>query len=297
MARRHPILRRFAILAGVLLGAVLLASGLGLFGEGDLLSRLALRKSLGVVELRGVIEDAGDTVETLERFRKQDATVGVVVRIDSPGGAVAPSQELYDEVWRVRAVKPVIASLGNVAASGGYYVASAANVIVADPGTITGSIGALMEVPYAAPLAEKIGVSEEVVKSGRFKDTGHPLRPLDSEERALLQGVVEDVLAQFVDAVARGRGMEPARVRELADGRIYSGAQAKMAGLVDELGGLEDATRLAWQRAGESGEPRTSPVRARRRLWWLDLLGESWLPTRSPLAGGLLFLYRGPFAN
>src|SRR5262249_34116430 len=156
MARRHPILRRFAILAGVLLGALLLAGGLGLFGEGDLLSRLALRKSLGVVELHGVIEEAGDLVDALERFRKQDGTVGVVVRIDSPGGAVAPSQELYDEVWRVRAVKPVIASLGNVAASGGYYVASAANVIVADPGTITGSIGALMEVPYAAPLAEKI---------------------------------------------------------------------------------------------------------------------------------------------
>jgi len=297
MARRHPILRRFAILAGVLLGALLLAGGLGLFGEGDLLSRLALRKSLGVVELHGVIEEAGDLVDALERFRKQDGTVGVVVRIDSPGGAVAPSQELYDEVWRVRAVKPVIASLGNVAASGGYYVASPAEVIVADPRTITGSIGALMEVPYAAPLAEKIGVSEEVVKSGRFKDMGHPLRRLDGDERALLQGVVDDVLSQFVEAVARGRGMEPARVRALADGRVYSGAQAKIAGLVDELGGFQDATRLAWQRAGESGEPRTSTVRAHRRPWWLDLLGESWLPTRSSLTGGLLFLYRGPFTN
>jgi len=297
MARRHPILRRLAILAGALLGVLLLAGGLGLFGEGDLLSRLALRKSLGLVELRGVIEDAGELVETLERFRKQDTTVGVVVRIDSPGGAVAPSQELYDELWRVRAAKPVVASLGNVAASGGYYVASAANVIVSDPGTITGSIGALMEVQYLAPLADKLGVSEEIVKSGRFKDTGHPLRPLDAEERALLQGVVDDVLNQFVDAVARGRSMEPARVRELADGRVFSGAQAKAAGLVDELGGLEDATRLAWERTGESGEPRVSRVRAHRRLWWLDLLGESLLPARTPLAGGLLFLYHGPLAD
>jgi len=297
MARRHPILRRLAILAGALLGVLLLAGGLGLLGEGDLLSRLALRKSLGLVELRGVIEDAGELVETLERFRKQDTTVGVVVRIDSPGGAVAPSQELYDELWRVRAAKPVVASLGNVAASGGYYVASAANVIVSDPGTITGSIGALMEVQYLAPLADKLGVSEEIVKSGRFKDTGHPLRRLDTEERALLQGVVDDVLNQFVDAVARGRSMEPARVRELADGRVFSGAQAKAAGLVDELGGLEDATRLAWERTGESGEPRVSRVRAHRRLWWLDLLGESLLPARTPLAGGLLFLYHGPLAD
>jgi protease-4 len=281
----------------VLLGILLLAAGVSLFGQEDLLGRLALRKSLGLIELRGVIEDVGEQVETLERFRQQESTVAVVVRIDSPGGAVAPSQELYDEIWRVRAAKPVIASLGNVAASGGYYVASAANVIVADPGTITGSIGALMEVQYLAPLAEKIGVSQEIVKSGRFKDTGHPLRPLDAEERALLQGVVDDVLGQFVDAVARGRGLEPKRVRELADGRVFSGAQAKTAGLVDELGGLEDATRLAWQRAGESGEPRVSRVRARRRLWWLDLLGESWLPARTPLAGGLLFLYRGPLAD
>src|SRR5690349_22852117 len=113
--------------------------------------------AIGVVEIRGVIQDATDPIETLERFRTQDSTVAVVVRIESPGGAVAPAQEIYDELWRVREQKPVVASLGNVAASGGYYIASAANQIVADPGTVTGSIGAILSVPYYAPLADKVG--------------------------------------------------------------------------------------------------------------------------------------------
>jgi protease IV len=138
-------------------------------------------------------------------------------------------------------------------------------------------------------------VSQEIVKSGRFKDTGHPLRPLTADEQALLQGMVDDVLGQFVDAVARGRGMDPGRVRELADGRIYSGAQALAVGLVDELGGLEPATRLAWAQAGQTGEPRVTHTRARRFPWWLSLLGDTMLlPEAVDLRGGLLFLYRGP---
>ena len=296
MARRHPILRGLAILVGVCVALVLVAVVVLLVG-GDLPSRLSLGPALTVVEIRGVVQDGGETVETLERLRKQERTVGVVLRIDSPGGAVAPSQELYDAVWRLRATKPVVASLGNVAASGGYYVASAATMIVADPGTITGSIGVIMEVRQLGKLAEKVGVSEEIVKSGRFKDMGQPLRPLDAEERGVLQGLVDDVLAQFVEAVARGRGMDAERVRALADGRVYSGAQAKAAGLVDVLGGLEDATHLAWERAGQTGEPRVARVRARRRLWWVDLLSEHFLPAPYELTGGLLFLYQGPSAD
>jgi protease-4 len=256
--------------------------------------RLAFGDRIGVLEIRGVITDATDAIEALERFRKDDGTLAVVLRIDSPGGAVAPSQELYDEVWRVREAKPVVASLGNVAASGGYYVASAANVILADAGTITGSIGAVMGVPTYLGLAEKIGVGEEIVKSGRFKDTGHPLRPLGPDERALLQAMVDDVLGQFVAAVARGRQMELERVRALADGRIYSGAQAHAAGLVDEIGGLQAAIQLAWARAGQTGEPRAVRVRGQRRAWWLDLLGATLLPPLHEVGGGLLFLYRGP---
>jgi protease-4 len=294
MARRHPIVRGLAVIGGIAVVLFLLVVAVAILGEG-LGGRLMVGNSVGVVELRGVIRDATETIDTLERFRLQDRILAVVLRIDSPGGAVAPSQEIYDHVWRVREKKPVIASLGNVAASGGYYVASAADVILADAGTITGSIGAIMEVPYFAPLAEKLGVSQEIVKSGPFKDTGHPLRTLSSEERGLLQGMVDDVLTQFVDAVARGRKMEPERVRQLADGRIYSGTQAVAAGLVDQLGGLDAATRLAWTRAGQTGEARVTRVKSRRYPWWVELLGGgARLPEGLDLRGGLLLLYRGP---
>ena len=151
------------------------------------------------------------------------------------------------------------------------------------------------ETAYARmPLADKIGFAEETVKSGRFKDTGHPLRHLSADERALLQGMVDDVLGQFVDAVARGRGMPPARVRTLADGRIYSGAQALSAGLIDRLGGLEVATRLAWEEAHETGEPRIERVRPRRLPRLLQLLGETVAQQLPMSPGGLFFLYRGP---
>ena len=291
MARRHPILRVFLILAVSAVGLLVLVAGLAVFGGLD--EHTLLGNAVGVVDVHGVIEDGTDVIETLERFRRQDGTVAVVLRIDSPGGAVAPSQEIYDEVWRVREQKPVIASLGNVAASGGYYIASAANQIVADPGTITGSIGAIMSVPYYAPLADKIGFSEETVKSGRFKDTGHPLRKLSPDERTLLQNMVDDVLGQFVEAVARGRNMPAARVRTLADGRIYSGTQAVASGLVDRLGGLQSAIRLAWQDAKQVGEPRVVRVRPRRLPWIFQLLGST-LADAPQSHGGLFFLYRGP---
>jgi protease-4 len=292
MARRHPRLRRLAILAGAVVAVLALLELAGPEG-GGLADIFALRSAVGLLELTGVIQDAGEAIDTLERFRRHSATVAVVLRIDSPGGAVAPAQELYDAVWRLRERKPVVASLGNVAASGGYYVASAANLIVADPGTITGSIGAIMGVPYYKPLAEKVGISEDVVKSGRYKDTGHPLRPLSADERALLQGMVDDVLGQFIEAVARGRGIEVARVRELADGRIYSGAQAQAVGLVDRLGSLDTATRLAWEQAGQRGEPRVRLVRLRRPPWWLRFLDEARV-AGPPQLPGLLLLYPGP---
>jgi protease-4 len=296
MARRHPILRAFMILTVIVMGVIAVVAGVTLLG-GGLAERPLFGNTIGVVELRGVIQDATEVVDTLERFRGNDTTVAVVIRIDSPGGAVAPSQEIYDEVWRVRDRKPVIASLGSVAASGGYYVASAAKVIVADPGTITGSIGAIMSVPYYAPLADKIGFSEETVKSGKYKDTGHPLRKLAPDERTLLQNMVDDVLGQFVEAVARGRSMKPAQVRALADGRIFSGTQALAAGLIDRLGGLESATRLAWEEAKQPGEPRVWRVHARRLPWLMEFLGETLLPAQRETLGGLFFLYRGPLPH
>ena len=290
VVRRRRILRTFVFLALSVAGLIGLLAAVALVGG----ERPLFGNSVAVVEIRGVIEDATETVEALEHFRKNEATVAVVVRIESPGGAVAPAQELYEEVLRVREQKPVVASLGTVAASGGYYVAAAANRILAAPGTITGSIGAIMSVPYYAPLADKIGFSEESVKSGRFKDTGHPLRRLSAEERSLLQGMVDEVLGQFVDAIARGRNMPAGRVRALADGRIYSGKQALEAGLIDQLGGLEAATRVAWEEARQTGEPRVQRVKPRRLPRILQLLGETLAGELPRFGGGLYFLYGGP---
>ncbi len=285
MARRHPILRGFAVVAGLAVLAAL-AARLGAWGW-------LVGPRVGVAELTGVLRDGDALEEALEEFRKDPAIVAVVLRVDSPGGAVAPAQELYEAVWRLRREKPVVASFGNVAASAAYYVASAADAIVADPGTLTGSIGAIMELVDASALAAKVGLKDAVVKSGPFKDVGQPLRPMTDEDRRLLQGMVDDVLAQFVAAVARGRGMPPERVRALADGRPYSGAQAQAAGLVDELGGLEAAERLAWQRAGRTGEPRVTRVRPHRWPWWLAYLTDAAAPPPAGLSGWLLLLYAG----
>ncbi|HLK10423.1 MAG TPA: signal peptide peptidase SppA [Candidatus Binatia bacterium] len=289
MARRHPILRGLAVLAAVAAGLIVVAALAARLGARGWISG----PRVGVAELQGVLRDGDTLEETLEDFRKEPSTVAVVLRVDSPGGAVAPAQELYEEVWRVRREKPVVASFGNVAASAAYYVASAADAIVADPGTLTGSIGAIMELVDASALADKVGLKDAVVKSGPFKDVGQPLRPMTDEDRRLLQSMVDDVLGQFVAAVARGRAMPPERVRALADGRPYSGAQAQAVGLVDQLGSLDVAERLAWERAGRTGEPRVTRVRARRWPWWLAYLTESAAPAPRGLPGGLLLLYPG----
>jgi protease-4 len=291
MPRRHPWLRRIGLLVGIALALVGAAAIINQLGGGV---GMTLGPTIGVVELEGVIKESDTLCESLVALRKDANVVAVVLRIDSPGGGVAPSQEIYEEIGRLREVKPVVASLGNVAASGGYYVAAAASTIVATPGTLTGSIGVIMEFRQFMELADKIGFRETVVKSGPFKDIGHPLRPMTADERQLLQGMVDDVYAQFVDAVAAGRHLDPTEVRKLADGRLYSGAQAKAAGLVDELGGLNTAVQLARERAGQMGEPRVHRVKAPWRPWWLDVVGSLVRPAPSGLGGGLLFLYGGP---
>jgi len=289
MPRRRPWLRRLGFLLGLSLAIVGLATIVERTTGG-----VTLGSVVGVVDIDGVISNAEPICESLDGLRQDPHVVSVVLRIDSPGGGVAPSQEIFDAVRRLRDAKPVIASLGNVAASGGYYVAAAANTIVAAPGTLTGSIGVIMEFRNLGALADKVGVSQSVVKSGLYKDIGNPVRPMTDGERKLLQGMVDDVYGQFVDAVATGRGIPASRVRELADGRLYSGSQAKAVGLVDELGGFDRATRLAWERGGQTGEPRVRRIKGAWRPWWLDALGQAFTPARPGLGGGLLFLYGGP---
>jgi len=212
-------------------------------------------EKVGVVEIKGVIADAKETVLQLKRFRKNKDVKAIVLRIDSPGGGVGPSQEIYAEVKKTTRTKKVVASMGAIAASGGYYVAAAADHVVANPGTLTGSIGVLMEFPNMEELFKKIGLSAVVLKSGDYKDTGSPLRKMTPKERELLQGFIDNVHQQFVTAVAEGRKMSEESVRAIADGRILSGEQAQKLGLLDSLGNMEDAIVIAAELGGIKGEP------------------------------------------
>lgn len=217
---------------------------------------LPVGKKVGVIEVTGVIAASRETIKQLIDFRDDAAIKAIVLRVDSPGGGVGPSQEIYEEVRKTVAVKPVVVSIGSVAASGGYYIAVPAQRIVANPGSITGSIGVIMEFTNFQELLQKIGLRSDVIKSGEHKDIGSPVRPMSDNDRMILQAMIDDVHAQFIEAVADGRKMDPEVVRPLADGRIFTGRQAMAAGLVDELGNLQDAIEVAAELAGIEGDPR-----------------------------------------
>lgn len=216
---------------------------------------MALSDKIVVVKLEGVITDVAEITEQLHELEDSTDVKAVVLRIDSPGGSVGPSQEIYSSVLRLRKTKPVVASMGAVAASGGFYAAMAANKVVANPGTITGSIGVIVEFMNVEELLAKIGLKGRVIKSGKFKDTGSPLREMTPEEERLLQDVINDVNSQFIKAVADGRGLSVEEVGRIADGRVFSGAQARSLKLVDELGDLTDAINLSAKLAGIKGKP------------------------------------------
>ena len=262
---RHP-LRKLFWLFGMGLGGLILINLF--FPDLDLSSddRIAL------IRVEGVILDSQATIGELKRFSENPSVKAIVIRIDSPGGGVVPSQEIYDAVKRIRNKnnKAVIASMGSVAASGGYYIAAATDRIVANPGTLTGSIGVIMETANVEGLLQKIGVEGVIIKSGKYKDVGSPLRKMSADERGLLQAVMDDVHKQFIEAVAEGRSLELRVAQALADGRIFTGRQAKEAKLVDELGDLEDAIQLAAEVVGIEGEPKV--VEPRRRFSLREIL-------------------------
>jgi protease-4 len=216
------------------------------------------KEGVAIVRVEGPILDSYQTVEELKTFADDPLVKAIVLRIDSPGGGVAPSQEIYNAVKRVRREnnKTVVASMGTVAASGGYYIAVATDRILANPGTLTGSIGVIMQMANFEELLEKIGVKSVVVKTGKFKDLGSPFRPMVEEERQLLESVMNDTLSQFIEAVAEGRSMDTAEVEQLADGRVFTGRQARSVLLIDEIGDLQDAIKLAGELGGIEGTPR-----------------------------------------
>ena len=247
----------------VLLGIAILAAFFVLFVISVFIAHLLLRGSagfksgncVGIVEVKGMLLDSKETIKQLHEFRDDQNIKAVVLRIDSPGGVVGPSQEIYEEVKKLTAKKKVVASMGSLAASGGYYIAVPANMIFANPGTVTGSIGVLMKLSNIEGLQGKIGLKTFVLKSGKFKDAGSPVRPMTEEERAVMQGVIDSMHGQFIRAVAEGRRLPLETVTGLADGRIYSGEQALKLKLVDKLGNLQDAVAEAGKMAGIKGEP------------------------------------------
>ena len=218
-------------------------------------NNLSIGEKVALIRVEGPIFDSKETIEEIKDYVKDASIKAIVMRIDSPGGAVAPSQEIYEEVRKGVSKKKIVVSMGSVAASGGYYIASPASRIIANPGTLTGSIGVIMEIPNFKGLMDKLGVKTEVVKSGRHKDLASAFRSLGRDEREILQNVLDNVHEQFITAVAEGRKMLREDVIKIADGRIFTGEQALEVGLIDELGNLEDAITVAAKLSGIRGEP------------------------------------------
>jgi protease-4 len=196
---------------------------------------------IGIVEIEGVISDSRDVMADIQRFKEDDAIKGVIVRINSPGGSVAPTQEIFRELKKLGEKKKIYVSMGGLCASGGYYIATAGEKLYASPSTVTGSIGVIMEQVVVEDLLKKIGVQPNTLKSGVFKDAGSPFRKMKPEERAYFQEIMDGIHGQFIKDVAEGRKMPVEVMKKLADGRVYTGTQAKSLKLVDRIGTLYDA--------------------------------------------------------
>ena len=297
--QKHPILLGLFILTGIfflfLAGISLLVSSL--ISQGPKTDIFAKKEGVGIVELKGLIVSSEEILKHLTELRNNSNVKSIVLRIDSPGGAVGASQEIYAEVKRTSEVKPVVASMGSMGTSGGYYASLGADNIIANPGTMTGSIGVIVKFPNLEGLYEKIGYKSEVIKSGPLKGIGASNRPLSEEERILMQDLIDNVYAQFVRDIAAARSIPEETVFELADGRIYSGEQALEAGLIDSLGNFTDAITLAAD-LGELGtkDPQLIYPQVDRKFSILNLLTSaerSFVDNFVPLYPILSFEWKG----
>ena len=287
MKKRHPLL--FAFLSLVVLTVIIFIASYALtVGTGSW--SLIPGNKIALVKIEGVILDSREIIEELKEYNSNESVKAILLRIDSPGGAVAPSQEIYEEVKKIRdeGKKKIVTSMGSVAASGGYYIASVSDKIVANPGSITGSIGVIMELANVSGLMKKVGVESVIIKSGKYKDMGSVFRTMTKEERDLLQGLMDDVHDQFIEAVAVGRDIEKERLIPIADGRVFTGRQAKELGLVDEIGNMQDAIRIAADMVGIVGEP--SILEKKKRFSIMDIIRNrsliDWIGAGKSIVGG-----------
>ena len=250
--RKHPVIFGMFILLAMGISFYFFFYKAGLHSGKN--KGFSLNDKIGVVCVEGIIADSRLITEQLDEFGKDDSIVAIVLRVDSPGGGVAASQEIYDAVIELKKKKKVVVSMGSVAASGGLLVACAADKIVANPGTITGSISAIMQFANVEELMKKIGLKSSVVKSGQYKDIGSPLRDMTPEEKVIIQDLVDDIYNQFVDVIVKERKLPREKVVAIADGRVFSGRRAKELGLVDYLGDMSSAAKLASKLAGKDGK-------------------------------------------
>ncbi len=260
----------------------------------DTVTSITAKNGVGLIEVKGMILDSKETVRQLKYFMKQDGVKAVVLRVDSPGGIVAPSQEIFEEVKKFASKKKIIVSMGSLAASGGYYISAPATMIYANPGTITASIGVILKLSNIEALMDKIGIKSYTLKTGKYKDSGSPLRTFSPEDRAMLQSVIDNTHEQFIKAVAEGRKLPVDEVRKIADGRILSGEQAKEHKLVDRLGTLQDAIAEAAAQSGIRDEPEII-LPPKRKINYLDMLAggveESFDGTLKSALGGMRLMY------
>lgn len=294
--RRHPVI--FALVILIVIVAVFSCSVFTITALSGKRRTFSLNEKVGVVLVEGVITDAREIVQQLVDFGKDDSIRAVVVRIDSPGGGVAPSEEIFGAIQELKKKKQVVASMGSIAASGGYLVACGANKIVANSGSLTGSISAIMHFANVEDLLKKIGVRSSVIKSGKFKDIGSPAREMTAEEKSLLQNVVDDIYDYLLEVIARERKIKKDDLRKIADGRIFTGRQAKKLNLVDELGDLDYALNLAGKMAGIQGKPEAVyPAKKKSTFWELVLQNavsvvmSEWRGRESLKQTGLFYLY------
>jgi len=273
MRKRHPVLFGLLLLSVIGVAFFFLVFSMSSV-KGDK-ATFIVKDRIGVVPLKGVILDSRPVNDALEKFSKDDSIKAIILRIDTPGGGVGPSQEIFDKVRSVRKKgKTVVASMGSMATSGGYYVACAAEKIVANPGSLTGSIGVIMHFTNVEDLFKKVGLRASVIKSGKYKDAGSPFRDMTKEERELLQALIDDVHEQFVDAVSGSRTLDKEKVKEIADGRIFTGRQAVGLKLIDELGDLDHAAEVAATLAKLDGKPELVYPREEKRSVWRYMMEE-----------------------